>query len=154
MTKNNDLKEFNFSRMPFVLGFGGLIPFVFCVIIIILDIDFSFNPTKALLYYGSVILSFVGAISWGFATREQTKKKLRQYLFLWSVLPALLAFLALLISDTKSFLLLILGFLIAYLVDKKINQKLNIPSWYMFLRLNLTVIVILCLSVGFMRDLF
>ena len=154
MTKNNDLKEFNFSRMPFVLGFGGLIPFVFCVIIIILDIDFSFDPTKAILYYGSVILSFVGAISWGFATREQTEKKLRQYLFLWSVLPALLAFLALLISDTKSFLLLILGFLIAYLVEKKINKKLNIPSWYMYLRLNLTVILILCLRVGFMRDLF
>lgn len=154
MTKNSGFKNFNFPKIPFILGFGGLIPFVFCAIIIGLDIDFSFDPTKVLLYYGSVILSFVGAVSWGFATKENTKNKLGQYLFVWSILPALLAFLALLISDVKSFLLLIFGFITAYMVEKKIDQKLSIPSWYMFLRVCLTVIVVLCLSVGLMKNMF
>ena len=154
MFDDNNLKNFNFPKMPFVLGFGGLIPFVFCVIIIVFDIDSSFDPAKILLYYGSVILSFVGAISWGFATKEKTENKLQQYLFLWSVLPALLAFLALVISQAESFLLLILGFLLAYLVDKKIQHKLSIPSWYIFLRLQLTIVVVICLCIGLTQDLF
>ena len=117
MIKNSGFKDFNFPKIPFILGFGGLIPFVFCATIMVLDINFSFDPTKVLLYYGSVILSFVGAVSWGFATKKHTKNKLDQYLFIWSILPALLAFFALLISDVKSFLLLIFGFLTAYMLS-------------------------------------
>ena len=154
MLKYSDFKKLKFPRLSFILGFGGLIPFVFCAVIIIFDINFLFDPTKILLYYGSVILSFVGAISWGFATMGQTGNKLQQYMFLCSIFPALIAFVALLISQTISFLFLILGFLLAYMVEKKIEYKLDIPSWYMYLRLRLTLIVSICLCVGLIQDMF
>lgn len=73
------------------LGYGGLLPFVTLAAVGLLA------PTTpwwsaALLAYGAVILSFVGALHWGFAMAQSglsTAERTR--CFVWSVVPSLMA---------------------------------------------------------------
>ena len=157
MTKLFEFDNYKNSSCPrtaLILGYAGLIPFVVSILFIVLGIDFIVDPFKLLMYYGALILSFVGAVSWGFATLNVTKENnIQEYLLLWSVIPALLAFFALLINQTLGFFFLIFGFILAFVVDRKVGKILSVPSWYLFLRLRLTILVTSCLFVGLIKNL-
>lgn len=131
------------------LGYGGLLPFV------LLAVAINFLPEQrvfwgqALSAYGAVILSFVGALHWGFAmTLQSMSAKQRLESYGWSVVPALLAWPALLIeSATLSGGLLILGFVANYWRDVCLARMADLPGWYLPLRLRLTTVASLCLLV-------
>jgi hypothetical protein len=73
------------------LGYGGLLPFV-----ALAGVGWWAPATPlwstALLGYGAVILSFVGALHWGFAMAQGGLTEAeRTRCFVWSVVPSLLA---------------------------------------------------------------
>jgi hypothetical protein len=76
------------------LGYGGLLPFVGLAAFSwlgppVLPID----AAASLRAYGAVILSFVGALHWGFAMNlAGLDAPSRDRLYVWSVVPSLLAF--------------------------------------------------------------
>jgi len=61
-------------RQPFtvavLLTLAGAIPFVFLGALVLLDPLASQTAIEVLISYGAVILSFVGAVHWGFALRD------------------------------------------------------------------------------------
>ena len=80
-----------------ILGISGLIPFVGLAAIIGLG-----PPTwyvywlVALSYYGAVILTFVGALHWGYALKRNARGRDAWVQYAFSVAPALIAWLSLL----------------------------------------------------------
>jgi hypothetical protein len=67
----------------------------------------------ALVNYGAVILSFVGALHWGFAmTVQDMSAEQGRDRFIWSVIPALIAWIATLLLMPLGCLLLVIGFVV------------------------------------------
>ena len=143
------------------LGYGGLLPFVALAAASWLDNRHSAAWHLALLAYGAVILSFVGALHWAFAmTRgndrdaiaNEGQKPSTLGMYVWSVVPALAAWVALLLAQVLESgrlwgsLILIGGFALHYLKDRQLIQKLTLTRWYLPLRLQLTSVACACLG--------
>ncbi len=146
-------KPSNTARTPpnpvAVLGYGGLLPFVFLSTFALIDHDHSALWSDALFAYGAIILSFVGALHWGFAMNlPGLSDRQRSAAFIWSVIPALLAWPALLIAPLPGASLLISGFIANYLRDRHLASQADLPAWYLPLRLRLSSVACICLSAG------
>lgn len=129
------------------LGYGGLVPFVFFAVATCVAPGYLVFYERALLTYGAVILSFVGALHWGFAmTLQRLSTTQRQQAYAWSVVPALLAWLALLLEPaTWASFLVVAGFLGNYWRDVCLARLATLPNWYLPLRLRLTAVACVCL---------
>ena len=131
------------------LGYGGLVPFVSLAPGALLGGDYAGLCSKALFAYGAVILSFVGALHWGFAMNvPNLSARHRNLAWAWSVVPALLAWVALLLDPTAAGVLMIAGFLAHYWQDRGLARLAALPPWYLPLRLRLTGVACICLAVG------
>ncbi len=130
------------------LGLGGLIPFAVATTVLWLQ------PTpvvkqlawQGLHHYGAVILSFVGAVHWGVGLGHSDATQQWRVLIL-SVIPALLAWIALSLPPTWGVGLLLLGFSTQYGAEQG-GIFHGIPPWYLLLRLYLTVGVGSCLALA------
>jgi SAM-dependent methyltransferase len=131
------------------LGYGGLLPFVLLAATALAGGAYSALGRHALLTYGAVILSFVGAVNWGVAmTLPDLGEPRRRQVWLWSVVPALLAWVALLLAPAVAGVLMVAGFVAQYAQDRRLARDAAVPAWYLPLRLRLTAAVCLCLVVG------
>ena len=132
------------------LGYGGLLPFLaLAAASWVTDFNGQASPLwqTALLAYGAAILSFVGALHWGFAmTLRDLPGPVRTASFVWSVVPALLAWLALLAAPVVASALLVAGFVIHYWRDVRLAGRSDLPAWYLPMRLRLTWVACLCLA--------
>ena len=97
------------------------------------------------LYYGAVILSFLGGVRWGMAaTSYGIPHTWAQYS--WSVTPSLIAWVALMLPGcTYGYLSLIIGHGITFYKD--MNES-GYPSWFKGLRFFLTFFALLSLISG------
>lgn len=131
------------------LGYGGLLPFVLLTVGIYALPQHRVFWGQALCAYGAVILSFVGALHWGFAmTLEGLSARQRLESYVWSVVPALLAWPALVIgSAALGSSLLVLGFVANYWRDVRLARVAELPGWYLPLRLRLTAVASFCLLI-------
>ncbi len=140
------------SSMPTavgVLGYGGLIPFIGLAILANIEPSHGILYRGALLLYGAVILSFVGAIHWGVAMMvTDLNDQDRRAAYVWSVIPALMAWMTYILSPITAALVLVLGFLLQYWRDATLARKIAWPVWYLPLRIRLTLVAILSLFVG------
>ena len=128
------------------LGYGGLLPFVGLALATLLDPQRSGAWQQLSLNYGAVILSFVGALHWGFAmSAPAMSERKRSVCFAWSVMPALLAWLALLLDPLSAGALLAAGFAAHYVQDWRLVSHAGLPAWYLPLRLRLSVVAALSL---------
>jgi len=106
------------------LGYGGLIPFVGLAAFVM------FGPADAMAFarglliaYGAVILSFVGALHWGFAMTLPGLDRARKHRgYIWSVIPALMGFLAIAMDSALSLSLLIVGLCAGLLAGRRFGQ--------------------------------
>lgn len=134
------------------LGFGGLLPFIGLALAALLDPTRAALWNHALMAYGAIILSFVGALHWGFAmTAGGLSDGERSGRFAWSVMPALIAWVALLLAGVSvmfAALLLLAGFWLHYLQDRMLVHRADLPVWYLPLRLTLTTVASVCIVVG------
>ncbi len=131
------------------LGYGGLVPFIALALATVIDDHHAALWSDALIAYGAVILSFVGALHWGFAmTLGELEPGRRNACFVWSVVPALLAWPALLLSSVIASSLLFAGFLANYWQDTRLAGHARLPAWYLPLRFRLSGVACLCLVAG------
>ena len=100
-------------------------------------------------YYGSIILTFLGAIYWGsilnLVRKNLIPEQIKFFIIIWSVTPSILAITILTMKSNFSLLLLSMGFLLCQLVDEICYKFLLFPSWYLPLRRTLTLFVVLIL---------
>ncbi|HYD82194.1 MAG TPA: DUF3429 domain-containing protein [Paucimonas sp.] len=127
------------KRLAHMLGCAGLIPFVLLALASWLaHPDWLGVFIKAQLAYGVLTFAFVGGIHWGAAlasghlSAEQTKR-----VFGWSVVPPLLAWFATMVGGF-GFAVLMVGFVAAYHVDKRLYAWYRMPEWAIRLRFVLT----------------
>lgn len=131
------------------LGYGGLIPFIVLAPASLVDQAHGWVWSDALFAYGAIILSFVGALHWAFAmVLPGLDEAHRVRSLIWSVVPALIAWPALLLAPAEAAALLVTGFLLHYLQDRRLARSGEFPAWYLPLRLRLTVVGCLSLMAG------
>jgi len=131
------------------LGYGGLIPFLVLTPASLLDYHYGALWSDALYAYGAIILSFIGALHWGLAmSLPELSERQRSALFLWSVVPALIAWPAVLFSPPVAAPLLVFGFIAHYLQDRRLARQASLADWYLPLRLRLTSVAVVCLIAG------
>lgn len=131
------------------LGYGGLIPFLVLTPVSLLDYHYGALWSDALYAYGAIILSFIGALHWGLAmSLPELSERQRSALFLWSVVPALIAWPAVLFSPPIAAPLLVFGFIAHYLQDRRLARQASLTDWYLPLRLRLTSVAVVCLIAG------
>jgi len=137
------------SAMPKLLGYFGLLPFLVPTVFLFFDYDHIDMWRHFLLSYGAIILSFVGALHWSFAMllHELPITKQRSS-FLWSVVPSLIAWISLSIPKNYGFVLLAVFFAVALIRDRQLYNHAELPSWYMPLRRNLTLVAMTCLLIA------
>lgn len=129
-----------------VLGYGGLVPFVGLALLVGADPGRAAVWGRALVGYGAVILSFVGALHWGFAmTAADIEPAQRRRAFVWSVVPALLAWPATVVGTSAAALILVAGFALHYAEDRRLAGVAALPAWYLPLRWRLTLVACVCL---------
>lgn len=140
---------------PLALGLAGLIPFLWGALTGqipalqswgIQTFGARFVGPYIQLFYGSVILSFMSGVLWGFATKTSGKRAATGYAL--SVIPALWAFFMTGGGPVSAGLNLIYGFAGLLLLDFAFSTWGLTPPWWMRLRILLTAIVVSCLAVG------
>ncbi|UWQ17403.1 DUF3429 domain-containing protein [Jannaschia sp. M317] len=143
------------DRIPFfalILGLAGLLPFAWGAVTIWSPmlatltaqwIGPRFVGPYVGLFYGSVILSFMSGVLWGFATRAEGRVAATGYAL--SVLPALWAFFMTGGGPVSAGIALIAGFVGLLGLDWLFWQQGLAPRWWMKLRMILTAGVVACL---------
>jgi hypothetical protein len=129
-----------------LLGYAGLIPFVAFSIGAWVDMPFIDSPHFLLQSYAAVILSFMGAIHWGMVISSPDNEAGAQ-LFV-SVVPPLLGWFALMLPQVTGYSLLIVSFISLCFYDGAVSRKFALPPWYVPMRVVLTSIVVLCLTLA------
>ena len=139
------------KRLAHILGFAGLIPFIFLSLACwIVHPDWLGTFIKGQLAYGVAILSFLGGLHWGAAmTCQQLSIAQTKRALIWGVTPSLIALLAVQLILGLGFAVLMIGFIAAYQVDKRLYLWYRIPEWFIGLRLKLTSIVVASLLLTF-----
>ncbi len=129
-----------------LLGYGGLVPFIGLAALARLDPARQPHWSAALLDYGAVILAFVGALHWALAMQATGLAQARRaQAYAWSVVPALLGWVALQLPAPAGGLLLVAGFVLHLGADRHLAARMPLPAWYLPLRLQLTAVAGLCL---------
>lgn len=144
---------FRIPLAPLALGLAGLIPFAWGAFTTLVPplgmwgqeiLGPRFVGPFVQLSYGTVILSFMSGVLWGFATRIEGSRAAMGYTL--SVLPALWAFFMMGAGLERDSITLISGFLAVLLIDYTFAKWELTPPWWMRLRILLTTIVVLCLG--------
>ena len=137
------------SKLIFLLSILGLLPFFFGLIDLMLNKDNLFFIVNLPKYYGSVILTFLGAVYWGIILNDNHKdlisKKVKTYIIFWSITPSLWSVLILIFNHNITIIILSLCFMVVQFVDELIIKYFKFPIWYLFLRRSLTIVVIFIL---------
>ena len=140
---------------PLLLGLAGLIPFVWGAATYLSDplqswgaatLGPRFVGPYVQLFYGSVILSFMSGVLWGFATKADGNQAATGYAL--AVIPALWAFFMTGGGPISAGTNLIFGFLGVLILDYAFFRWGLTPRWWMPLRVLLTSVVVLCLATG------
>jgi putative flippase GtrA len=123
-----------------VLGLGGLVPFFALALLAALVPERGYAYFVATLaQYGAVICSFVGALNWGYAVRDDARGAQAWQRYGISVVPALAAWLALQ-TPVWTALRLEAAILIGCLaVERLLPASGQAPPWLAPLRYVLTI---------------
>ena len=131
------------------MSFLGLLPFFFGLIDLLLNKNNLFFVINLPKYYGSIILTFLGADYWGIILNDSHKNlitdKVKTYIICWSIIPSLWSSLILIYNHNITIIVLAICYIIVQFVDEFVIKYFKFPIWYLFLRRLLTVMVILIL---------
>ena len=146
------------QRIPpaaLVLGFLGLIPFIWAALLV-LEISEGVNtPLPAILggdgqlimiRYGGIILTFMSGVLWGFAAQATGGQAAAAYSL--SVIPALWWFFMPGSGPVSALSNLAIGYVALLILDYAFYRWELAPRWWMSLRIQLTILVLICLGIG------
>lgn len=142
-----DMKDLSKSPKPALyLGFSGLLPFACPTLFMAMTENFIPELAFAQVAYGASILSFLGGARWGFALPPNSPAKPDWINLTNSVVPSLLAWVAMLMSDSivPATTMVIMGLGIALHYDLSLLP--TYPSWFKALRSILTVVAAVSLT--------
>ncbi|HQT65233.1 MAG: hypothetical protein B7Z75_11165 [Acidocella sp. 20-57-95] len=152
-------------RQPFVvaclLTAAGLIPFLLTAVAILFDPLDTPTAVQILVGYGAVILSFTGAVHWGFALRDSAHPVqgtplspavlgAERHLLMFGVVPALIGWVALIAmihfaAPGLAVFLLLAGFFITIVVETIGKGRGVVAGNYLALRWAVSIVVLLIL---------
>ena len=96
---------------------------------------------------------FIGGLALGSFNNKPKSEKQIWIMFGWSITPALIAWLATQMVLSAALLLLILGFVFAFIFDVWSEKRKEIPFWYLRLRKILTLVVVITLSSALVQSM-
>jgi hypothetical protein len=136
------------SPVAVLLTVLGLVPFVVCGLGAL-----GHNPDPAdrmltlLIDYAALMLSFVGAVHWGFALAPVEPERPRPWLWLaLAVVPLLLGWLALTLEPWMALVVLIIGAIATVLGEREAHRRALLPAGYLWLRYGFTVVSVAMLT--------
>jgi len=134
-------------RTAWLLGLAGLLPFAGTALACLAAPEnWQGFAEGALIAYGAVILSFLGAVHWGLALRAPpAEAAMGPARLTLGVVPALLAWVALLLPDVFALTILALGLLGTAGAEQWARSRGLVPGDYMVLRWFLSISAALCL---------
>lgn len=125
------------------IGYAGLIPFI-CLSAV--SVFFHGIHQSAILFsllaYGATIISFLGAVHWGLAMREDQPNRTS---IIWGVVPSLLAWVSLIVDTRWGLGIQFTTLWICFFVDFKRYPAFGVSQW-LNMRFRLTVIAGICLA--------
>ncbi|XP_029988128.1 transmembrane protein 69-like [Sphaeramia orbicularis] len=136
-----DMRDLGKSPKPALfLGLAGLIPFVSPPLFMGVTEVYVPELAYAQIAYGASILSFLGGARWGFTLPESSPAKPDWINLSNSVVPSLLAWVAMLMSDSilPAATMVIMGLGISLHYDLSLLP--TYPSWFKALRAILTIV--------------
>lgn len=144
-------------RSALILTAAGVLPFAWAAVTTLspgVGQDLGLPPmlrgTVAMLTYGTVILSFMSGVLWGFAAKAGGALAAAGYGL--SVVPALWAFFMTGGDPGAAAVNLAGGFLGVLMLDWAFWQWGLAPRWWMRLRVPVTLAVLACLAVPILLD--
>lgn len=141
-------------RSALLLGLAGLIPFLWSATTHLFPalsawagqwLSPMFLGAYVGLTYGTVILSFMSGVLWGFATKATGREATVGYAL--SVIPALWVFFMVTDASANSTIFLAAGFVGLLLLDATYSAWGLAPRWWLRLRVMLTVVTLACLAI-------
>lgn len=141
-------------RPALLLGLAGLIPFLWSAATHLSPalsawaaqvLSPMFLGSYVGLTWGTVILSFMSGVLWGFATKTEGKQATIAYIL--SVIPALWGFVMVADASDTSAIFLAAGFVGLLLLDATFQAWGLAPRWWLRLRVMLTVVTLACLAI-------
>ena len=139
-------------RTAYFLGYAGALPFIgLSLLVLFADERLASFVKLALHLYGAIILSFLGGLHWGRIASQNQFASSDRWVLAYSVVPSLIGWSSYLLVGIwrDSVWFLIIGYILAYYIDR---QFLKDGKWAPFmgsLRFNLTVIACLSLTVSY-----
>lgn len=129
------------------LGGLGLLPFTAATMVAAIAPSLQETAVALLTAYGAVILSFLGGVLWGLIIARPASDRVGRLLAL-SIMPSLIAWLALLLPPLIALVMLAVSFACWLFVDRRMANEKIAPVWYPRLRLPLSVTVVACLALA------
>ena len=127
------------------LGYVALLPFVVgAAAVLIARGNAQAHAAAALSAYAATVVSFLGGIHWGFGFRTSRPPA---SLFVWGVVPSLVAWAALLLPVAAAFALHAATLSACFLVDRTVYPRQDAGAW-LPLRSRLTAIAVLACLLG------
>ncbi len=130
-------------KVAWLLGYGGVIPFVLLTLLLVAPVQVpgidAAMISKLLLAYAAIIISFIGAVHWGIALMLDDSDE-QELLMYYSVIPALSAWLMMLLPQQVALISMAGLVVIAYFMDRVLIFRL-MKYDYARLRLHLSVAV-------------
>ncbi len=145
------------SELPSIvrmLGYAGLIPFIGLAFIVQLaDSPNDFIALESLVAYGAVIVSFLGALHWGACFKtigtSTQNRWLDHSVWIWGIMPALIAWLAIHIFIPLALLLLAATLIVQRAIDQRTYSyyfmNAQMANAFLHMRTHLTMVASVCL---------
>ena len=126
-------------KPAWLFGLAGLIPFfALAGLAVAGPAQWRIVAQVLLTQYGALIVSFVGALHWGYAVQREAKGAEAWARYGFSVIPALWAMLALQFSLPTGMQMLAAALVVCLLADMAFYRWAPLPPWFFRLRLILT----------------
>jgi hypothetical protein len=137
-----------------ILGYAGLIPFIGLAFMVQLaDSPNDMIALESLVAYGAVIVSFLGALHWGACFKtigtSTQNRWLDHSVWIWGIMPALIAWLAIHIFIPLALLLLAATLIVQRAIDQRAYAyyfaNAQMTNAFLHMRTHLTVVASVCL---------
>lgn len=133
---SNEIQRHAVNPIAIRLGYAGLIPFVLGALLVwLVREDAHPYVVEGLSAYAAMVLSFLGAIHWGLGMRQTVPSPTP---FIWGVVPALLAWIAVIMPAYAGLVVHGVMLLVCYAVDRRSYPALGASAW-LTLRFRLSV---------------
>ena len=125
-----------------ILGYLGLVPFIlFSLLPLLLSFPEGYIFKLLLSFYGGIIISFLGGMTWGWP-----ESKNQNFILITGIFFSLVGFFIVSFSNMLLFYCLLLGcisFIAFFVFELNISGQMRVKE-YKNMRIALTILVVLC----------